>query len=326
MDVIQTSPGISAAALGERLDVSERAARRYVATLREAGIAIESTRGRHGGYRAGRGARAAPLRFDAEEALSLVMAVLDGHRDVADARNGDPVASALTKLLSSLNKPVAHHAELVRRTAALTPDRAAARPDPGTAALLVQACAEHRVVRLTYRSGASSADDELVVHPWAVVVRHSRWYLLCHSRSAQATRTYRIDRVRSVQDLEETFDPPATLEPVTDLEAHLALGWDYQTEVIIDAPVDEVSARMSPTLGRLESHDGHTTRLTGTTSNPWWYTLQLAALHTSYLVMGGPELRATTEATAQRMLAAVDSSDPRSALHLPPHHPQGTSL
>jgi predicted DNA-binding transcriptional regulator YafY len=37
--------------------VTERAARRYVATLREADLPIESVSGPYGGYRVGRGLR-----------------------------------------------------------------------------------------------------------------------------------------------------------------------------------------------------------------------------------------------------------------------------
>jgi predicted DNA-binding transcriptional regulator YafY len=47
--VLQGNPGITADQLADRLGVSDRAARRYVATLREAGIPIESVRGPYGG-------------------------------------------------------------------------------------------------------------------------------------------------------------------------------------------------------------------------------------------------------------------------------------
>ena len=40
-------------------EYSQRAARRYVAVLREAGVPIESVRGPYGGYRVGRRAAAA---------------------------------------------------------------------------------------------------------------------------------------------------------------------------------------------------------------------------------------------------------------------------
>lgn len=76
LEAIQDRPGITGDALAARLGVSDRAARRYVAVLREAGIPVESTGGRHGGYRIGRRWRVAPLVFTAPEALGLVMAVL----------------------------------------------------------------------------------------------------------------------------------------------------------------------------------------------------------------------------------------------------------
>src|SRR6266508_7031642 len=114
LELIQNSPGITADQLGEKLGVSERAARRYVAILREADIPIESVRGPYGGYRVGRGLRLAPLMFSADEALGLVMAVLDGHHDASDPT--DPVGSALGKIVRALPEPVAAHAEAVRRT------------------------------------------------------------------------------------------------------------------------------------------------------------------------------------------------------------------
>ena len=44
--------------------------------------------------------------------------------------------------------------------------------------------------------------------PWAVVVRHGRWYLLCHSHRADAIRTYRIDRITGVEQTGDAFVPP----------------------------------------------------------------------------------------------------------------------
>ncbi|WP_144122403.1 WYL domain-containing protein, partial [Catellatospora sichuanensis] len=71
---------------------------------------------------------------------------------------------------------IAAQAEAVRRATAPAPDRGAARPDPQTTTELVHACADRRRVRLRYRSEAGN-ERELDVDPWAVVVRHSRWYL-----------------------------------------------------------------------------------------------------------------------------------------------------
>ena len=54
LELVQGSPGLTAGRLARRLGVSERAARRYVGILREAGIPIDSARGPYGGYRVGR--------------------------------------------------------------------------------------------------------------------------------------------------------------------------------------------------------------------------------------------------------------------------------
>src|ERR1022692_4531902 len=105
LEVIQNTPGITAQRLGDRLGVTERAARRYVAILREADLHIESVSGPYGGYRVGRGVRIPPLMFPAAEAMGLVMAVLEGHRGAADPT--DLVGGALAKILRVLPERIA---------------------------------------------------------------------------------------------------------------------------------------------------------------------------------------------------------------------------
>jgi predicted DNA-binding transcriptional regulator YafY len=301
LELIQGSPGISADRLAGKLGVSGRAARRYVGILREADIPIESVRGPHGGYRVGRSLRLPPLMFTAAEALGLVMAVLDGHHDASDT--ADPVGSALGKIMRALPESVAAQAEAVRRTTAPAPDRAAARPDPATTAALVQACSDHRRVRLGYRSEAGS-ENVIEADPWAVVVRHGRWYLLCWSHAAAARRVYRIDRIGRVQLLEDPFSPPAGLDPVAVLEEHLAVGWEYDVEIVIDAPLDTVTRWLPRALGRLEPLDTERTRLVGSTSNPVWYAGQIAPIPASYRIVRCPELQEAARLLGQRLRAA----------------------
>ncbi len=303
LELIQASPGITAERLAERLDVSDRAARRYVSILREAGIPIDSVRGPYGGYRVGRGLRIPPLMFEATEAIGLVMAVLDGHHDAADASG--PVGRALGKLLRALPEPVARQAEAVRATTAPARDHSAARPDPETATVLVEACARRHRVLLGYRTEAGT-EWQAEVDPWAVVVRHGRWYLLCHSHAADARRAYRVDRVTSVDKRPETFTPPGDLDPVTELEEHLAAGWEYDVEVLIEAPLADV--RVPRNLGRLEAVDDSTTRLVGSTSNPWTYVEKLLTLRAPYRIVRGAEVQAAARAIGERLLAA--SADP----------------
>ncbi|HEY7176276.1 MAG TPA: WYL domain-containing protein [Micromonosporaceae bacterium] len=303
LELLQGSPGITAERLADKLGVSDRAARRYVGILREAGIPIESVRGPYGGYRVGRGLRLPPLVFTATEALVLVMAVLDGHHDASDPT--DLVGSALAKIMRALPEPVAAQAEAVRRNTAPAPDRAAARPDPGTTTTLVQARTNHRRVRVGYRSEAGT-EWVMDVDPWAVVVRHGRWYLLCSRYPSGTQRAYRVDRIRSVEVLDDTFTSPADLDPVAMLEAHLAIGWEYDAEVIIDGPLAKVGWCIPRTLGRLEVIDAQTTRLVGSTSNPGWYAEQLTSIWVPYRIVKCPEIRDAARSIGRRLIAAAD--------------------
>ena len=129
--------------------------------------------------------------------------------------------------------------------------RVSTRPDPAITSALVSAVAAGRRVLVTYRS-ESGNEWEAEVDPWAVVVRHGRWYLLCLSHHADAVRTYRIDRIRDVQQTERAFERPDGLDPVAALEEYLGTGWEYPTRVVFAAPPAEVAPWIRPPMGRLE--------------------------------------------------------------------------
>jgi predicted DNA-binding transcriptional regulator YafY len=302
LEILQTRPGTTAGELAAWLGVTERAARRYVGILREAGIPVESARGPYGGYRLGRGTRLPPVVFTQAEALGLVMAVLDGHPAAADV--DDLVGSALGKVIRALPESVGRQAAALREHASAAPDRYSARPDPATTSALVAAVAARRRVLVTYRSEPGN-EWEAEVDPWAVVVRYGRWYLLCHSHRADAIRTYRVDRVRAVQQTAHEFEPPDGLDPVAAVEENLGTGWEFPTRVVFDAPLAEVAPWIRPPMGRLEpSGDGCV--LVGSTSNPAMYAQEwLARMPLAFRVDGGHELRAAVATLASRFAAAL---------------------
>jgi predicted DNA-binding transcriptional regulator YafY len=301
LEVLQTRPGTTAGELADRLGVTERAARRYVEILREAGIPVSSARGPHGGYRLGRGTRLPPVTFTQTEALGLVMAVLDSH---PDADGDDLVDTALGKVIRALPEDVGRQAALLREHASAAPDRHAARPDSAVTSDLVAAIAARRRVLVTYR-GESGSEWVAEVDPWAVVVRYGRWYLLCHSHRAGATRTYRVDRVRAVEHTSQAFAPPADLDPVTALEEHLGTGWQFTTRVVFDAPLADVAPWVGAQMGRLEAA-GAGCVLVGSTRNPAMYAQEwLASVPYPFRVEGGPELQEAVRTLAERFSAAV---------------------
>ena len=299
LEMVQNAPGITADRLAARLGLTDRAVRRHVATLREAGIPVESTRGRYGGYRIGRGLRLPPLMFTPTEALGLVMAVLEGH----PAGEDDPVGQALGKIVRALPEPLARPADAVRRV----PARGwhVVVPDVEVTLQLVQASDTGRRVRLRYGPDPDRARD-VVIDPWAVVVRHRRWYLLGWSHDKQARRVLRVDRVRKVVELADRFEAPEDLDALAAVEEQLSMGWKHPVEVVIDAPLDECSHWLPRSFGRLEPVDEVTTRLVATTDEPEWYAAQLGNLPMTFRLVGSPEVRAAMAELGRRLLAASD--------------------
>ena len=307
LEAIQNVPGITAQRLGERLGVTERAARRYVAILREAGLPIESVSGPYGGYQVGRGLRLPPLTFSAAEAAGLVMAVIEGHRAAADP--ADLVGGALAKIIRVLPARVSG---LVRPIRDVTPPAAdtAARVSPELTTALFEACAGGQRLRLGYRLASRSGDGEgwaereMEVDPWAVILRHSRWYLLCWSHTRDARRVLRVDRIVSAEQLPDTFTPPG-LDPLRVLEEHLSQGWTFPVDVLIDAAPAEVARCLPRSLGLLTPDgDGTRTRLRASTDEPEWYAGRLAALPFGFQVTESAPLRNAVAALGLRLLAA----------------------
>jgi predicted DNA-binding transcriptional regulator YafY len=316
LEAIQNAPGITAQRLGERLGVTERAARRYVAVLREAGLPVESASGPYGGYQVGRGMRLPPLTFTAAEAAGLVMAVLEGHRAAADP--ADLVGGALAKIIrvlparvSALVRPIRDVTVPSAGDAALTE----ARVIPELTTALFEACAAARRLRLTYRLASRSEGDarlesemgldvEMEVDPWAVILRHSRWYLLCWSHTRDARRVLRVDRIVSAEPLPDTFTSPAGLDPLRVLEEHLSQGWRFPVDVLIDAPAAEVAGWLPRSLGVLSACGDEQTRLLASTDNPQWYAGRLAVLPFRFRVTESTQLRGAVAELGQRLLAA----------------------
>ncbi|MET7281115.1 WYL domain-containing protein [Kribbella sp. NPDC005582] len=302
LELIQNRPGITAEQLGDKLGVSERAARRYVAILREAEIPIESVRGPYGGYRVGRGLRLAPLMFSTTEALGLVMAVLESPRG-AD----DPVDTALGKIIRVLPEPIARSTDAIRQVSARAADPGIRAPEPAIAAALVAASTERRRVVIDYglRPDRVASMD---VDPWAVVVRRGRWYLLCWSHAKEAQRVLRVDKVIGVQETGGEFCAPAELDPLAVVEEHLAMGWKYPIEVVIDAPVDEVRHWIARSMGRLEALSSAQTRLLASTDDPYWYATKLADLRAPYRILGSAELQEASRTLGRRLLEASNGA------------------
>ena len=80
LELLQSRSRLSGAELAERLEVDRRTVRRYVSSLQELGVPVESESGRYGGYRLRPGYKLPPMMFTEEEALALILGLLVSRR------------------------------------------------------------------------------------------------------------------------------------------------------------------------------------------------------------------------------------------------------
>jgi predicted DNA-binding transcriptional regulator YafY len=184
-----------------------------------------------------------------------------------------------------------------------------ARVSPELTTALFEACAGGRRLRLGYRLSRSggTVEREMEVDPWAVVLRRSRWYLLCWSHTRNAQRVLRVDRIVSASPLAGTFAPPSGLDPLRVLDEHLSQGWSNPVDVLIEAPVAAVTAWLPRSLGRLSASGESRTRLVASTDEPEWYAGQLAMLPFRFRVLESAPLRDAVAELGRRLLTASAS-------------------
>ena len=81
-----------------------------------------------------------------------------------------------------------------------------------------------------------------------------------------------------------------------------SLPWAWEIEVLLDAPVEEIAARIPATMAELEP-DGGRTRLTMRSDSLEWAAGTLAGLGADFEVVRPDELREHLAQLAARLLA-----------------------
>jgi predicted DNA-binding transcriptional regulator YafY len=196
----------TAAFLADKLGVSERTVYRDVADLMAQGVPIEGEAGV--GYRMGAGFDLPPLMFSHAEAQALVASVRLAQPRL-DAALAAQAEMALSKILAVL--PLAARAA-AESLAVYAPT---VEFDPTTRAQLERlrlATEAHRKVTLQYQDAQGDASQR-TVRPLGCFYWGAVWTLAAWCEQRQAFRSFRVDRIKQLQVLDEGFrdEPGKTL-------------------------------------------------------------------------------------------------------------------
>ncbi|MFV2085723.1 helix-turn-helix transcriptional regulator [Micromonospora sp. LOL_021] len=205
--LLQQREQVTAAEVARELEVSERTARRDLDALAMAGVPVYATQGRGGGWRLVGGARTDLSGLTAGEARALFLVA--GPASAATPE----VKTALRKLVQALPEPFRAQAQAAASSIVVDPQRWGAsradRPPPRFLDDLQDAVIRGVQVRLGYVDSTGS-ETERTLHPLGIVAKDPWWYLVATTGTGR--RTFRIDRVSSVDPTDDPVHRPADFD------------------------------------------------------------------------------------------------------------------
>src|ERR687888_2777391 len=256
LELLQSRSRMSGAELADRLEVDRRTVRRYVTMLQDLGVPVESESGRYGGYRIRPGYKLPPMMFTEEEALALSLGLLLARRlGVTEA--APAVEGALAKLDRVLPDRLRGRVQAIQGALAFTPWRGTTFPsDPAILLTLTSAAQFTRRVHVRYR-GNDEEFTERDVDPYGVAHHQGRWYTVgwCHLR--QDVRVFRLDRIVTLQPLDETFARPLDFDCAAFLlHSFATIPYGWPIEVLLELGLEDARRRIAPDAGTLEAKRG----------------------------------------------------------------------
>ncbi len=195
--------------LAREFGVSHRTLSRDILLLRERGLPVEADRGRGGGVRLRHAWGIGRLNLSYREAVDLLvsLAVAEQMKSPILIANLAPIRSKLIASFSPASRDRINRLKarlLIGRSASPVVLTAYSPPDPKVVENLHQAFAMMKPVRLGYGDGQGRR-TERVIEPHYLLLNYPVWYALSWDRLRAGIRTFRCDRIRSIDVLEEHF-------------------------------------------------------------------------------------------------------------------------
>lgn len=216
-ELLRAQPGgYSARDLARLTGVTQRSIQRDLLVLQsEAGVPLMED---HGRYSILQAERLSPMRLNLQEARALLLAT---RLFLRYSDEGDPfAASAIRQLAEVMPVPVRDQV----RAAAVSLQGRPLDPDFSRhMSTITDAWSRRRLLRLSYRSAGKQRPKEVILEPYFLEPSAAGFstYVIGYSRTHNAMRTFKVERILSAEMLPRAFDLPANL----DVDELLASAW-----------------------------------------------------------------------------------------------------
>jgi predicted DNA-binding transcriptional regulator YafY len=230
--------GVGLEALAEDLECTRRTVYRDLDALQFAGFPVTSER-REGRvfYRFVAGFQLDDVPFTPDEVLALAFSE-DLLRTLEGTVFHDSVRSALGKIRAALSPELAEFLSRLGESFRVLPGpHKSYAKQRETIQALNEAVLARRSVELRYRTGSTGTVSTRRLDPYRVWYRGGALYVVGHDHKSGEIRTFAVDRIQRLRELERRFAVPASF----DFDAYLGSSFG-----VIAEPAARVRIRFEP--------------------------------------------------------------------------------
>ena len=198
--LLQTKRVIKAITISERFDISLRTVYRDISTLKNAGIPIIGDPGI--GYSIMDGYRLPPIMFNEGEAAALLTAEKFIGK-ITDQETQAYYSNAMMKVKAILRSAEKQSLDILDDSIAITNNQ----PSQNKAYLqdLLKSIAAKHILSIEYQKADGTQSDRKL-EPIGCYYQYNNWYLLAFCNLKQDYRTFKVNRILSLEILDQHFE------------------------------------------------------------------------------------------------------------------------
>lgn len=255
LELLQSYRQMSGSEIARRLEVDTRTVRRYIVTLQDMGIPVEGERGPYGTYQLQRGYKLPPLMYTDGEAVAITLGLL-AIREYQFPVDVATVEGALAKTERVLPEKLFQQVRGLQESIAFNVSPPPVQMQNDLVMKLSLAVRQGERVWLRYQSWNSENATEREFDPYGIVFNAGFWYTAGYCHLRQDLRTFRLDRITTLETTDDSFERPADFDALTYVLNSVALmpGTD-QIEVLLETTLEHAQQVVSPVMGTVESTD-----------------------------------------------------------------------
>ena len=303
--LLQAHGRLSGPELAGRLEVNIRTLRRYIIMLQDLGIPIEAERGRNGAYVLSAGFKLPPMMFTNEEALALTIGLISARR-LNLAESDRAIESAVAKLERVMPLDLKSHVRALTETITLDQNTTSSTPPNETVLATMSSAAQlQKRVHIQYHPNQGE-NTERDFDPYGLTYYLHKWYVVGYCHLRQDLRSFRLDRIMQVKEVEAHFERPQGFDPLAHMMQAIAiLPRKYAFELFLKTEIATAQKEVFDVLGILEaSQDGVIMR--GSVEDLDWLARQISIFSFDFVVREPEELRAELKKHAAKLVSLLE--------------------